>query len=269
PALFLLRYIWYSPAKFSLPTGLVRLVSKQINWHLVLASNGKLLAVVQDQCVEIRSAKDDFGSIVGKCQVPKDPNPQWRRVAWSHDCTLLAYAESTGTVRVFDLMGSELLVISPTASFPGDLSYAIAGLIFLEYKASAQWSAELLVVNYRGELRSYLVRLLLVGGCERDEDGVSKATGCGISAWRVLSGSPHYKQVTGYEDDIRTAQRRGLLRIMNIRFYSRRGTEQDGVFKMNLSPDGALLAAIHFSGKLTIWSIPSLRQQGEWDQTDQ
>ncbi|XP_068793258.1 NBAS subunit of NRZ tethering complex isoform X1 [Struthio camelus] len=302
PALFLLRYIWYSPAKFTLPTGLVRLVSKQINWHLVLASNGKLLAVVQDQCVEIRSAKDDFGSIVGKCQVPKDPNPQWRRVAWSHDCTLLAYAESSGTVRVFDLMGSELLVISPTTGFPGDLSYAIAGLVFLEYKASAQWSAELLVINYRGELRSYLVsvgtnqsfqeshsfsfsshyahgvttvvyhpghRLLLVGGCETDEDGVSKATGCGISAWRVLSGSPHYKLVTSYEDDIRTAQRKGLLRIMNLKFYSRRGTEQDGVFKMNLSPDGALLAAIHFSGKLTIWSIPSLRQQGEWDQIDQ
>uniref|UniRef100_A0A8C3B8T0 NBAS subunit of NRZ tethering complex n=1 Tax=Cairina moschata TaxID=8855 RepID=A0A8C3B8T0_CAIMO len=294
PALFLLRYIWYSPAKFSLPNGLVRLVNKQINWQLVLASNGKLLAVVQDQCIEIRM----FSFSV----VPKDFNPQWRRVAWSHDCTLLAYADSTGTVRVFDLMGSELLVISPTASFPGDLSYAVAGLIFLEYKASAQWSAELLVVNYRGELRSYLVsvgtnqsfqeshsfsfsshyahgittviyhpghRLLLVGGCETDEDGVSKATGCGISAWRVLSGSPHYKQVTSYEDDIRTAQRRGLLRIMNLRFYSRRGTEQDGIFKMNLSPDGALLAAIHFSGKLTIWSIPSLRQQGEWDQADQ
>lgn len=45
---------------------------------------------------------------------------------------------------------------------------------------------------------------MLVGGCETDEDGVSKATGCGISAWRVLSGSPHYKQVTSYEDDIRT-----------------------------------------------------------------
>ncbi|NWX96029.1 NBAS protein, partial [Nothoprocta ornata] len=295
-------HFYFSPAKFTLPPGLVRLVNKQINWHLVLASNGKLLALVQDQCVEIRSAKDDFGSIIGKCQVPKDPNPQWRRVAWSHDCTLLAYAESTGTVRVFDLMGSELLVISPTTGFPGDLSYAIAGLIFLEYKASAQWSAELLVINYRGELRSYLVsvgtnqsfqeshsfsfsshyvqgvttvvyhpghRLLLVGGCETDEDGVSKATGCGLTAWRVLSGSPHYKLVTNYEDDIRTAQRKGLLRIMNLKFYNRRGTEQDGVFKMNLSPDGALLAAIHFSGKLTIWSIPSLRQQGEWDQIDQ
>nr|XP_013810514.1 PREDICTED: neuroblastoma-amplified sequence isoform X2 [Apteryx mantelli mantelli] len=199
-------------------------------------------------------------------------------------------------------MGSELLVISPTTGFPGDLSYAIAGLIFLEYKASAQWSAELLVINYRGELRSYLVsvgtnqsfqeshsfsfsshyghgvtavvyhpghRLLLVGGCETDEDGVSKAAGCGLSAWRVLSGSPHYKLVISYEDDIRTVQRKGLLRIMNLKFYSRRGTEQDGVFKMHLSPDGALLAAIHFSGKLTVWSIPSLRQQGEWDQIDQ
>ncbi|XP_074847388.1 NBAS subunit of NRZ tethering complex isoform X2 [Carettochelys insculpta] len=302
PALFLLQHIWYSPAKFCLPAGLVRLVSKQINWHLVLASNGKLLAVVQDQCVEIRSAKDDFGSIIGKCQVPKDPNTQWRRVAWSHDCTLLAYAESTGTVRVFDLMGSELFVIAPTTSFPGDLSYAIAGLIFLEYKASARWSAELLVINYRGELKSYLVsvgtnqsfqeshsfnfsshyvhgittvvyhpghRLLLVGGCETDEDEVSKASRCGISAWRVLSGSPHYKQVTSYEDDMGTAKRSGLFRIMNFRFYNRQGTEQDGVFKMSLSPDGTLLAAIHFSGKLTIWGIPSLRQQGEWDQRDQ
>ncbi|VTJ73670.1 Hypothetical predicted protein, partial [Marmota monax] len=42
-------------------------------------------------------------------------------------------------------------------NFVSDLSYAIAGLIFLEYKGSAQWSAELLVINYRGELRSYLV----------------------------------------------------------------------------------------------------------------
>ncbi|XP_063110398.1 NBAS subunit of NRZ tethering complex isoform X2 [Cavia porcellus] len=155
--LFLRQYLWYSPAPFLLPDGLVRLVNRQISWHLVLASNGKLLAAVQDQCVEIRSAKDDFTSIIGKCQVPKDPKPQWRRVAWSYDCTLLAYAESTGTVRVFNLMGSELFVIAPASSFAGDLSCAIAGLIFLEYKASAQWLAELLVINYRGELRSYLV----------------------------------------------------------------------------------------------------------------
>uniref|UniRef100_A0A2K5CEZ1 NBAS subunit of NRZ tethering complex n=1 Tax=Aotus nancymaae TaxID=37293 RepID=A0A2K5CEZ1_AOTNA len=301
--LFLRQYIWYSPAPFLLPDGLVRLVNKQINWHLVLASNGKLLAAVQDQCVEIRSAKDDFTSIIGKCQVPKDPKPQWRRVAWSYDCTLLAYAESTGTVRVFDLMGSELFVISPASSFVGDLSYAIAGLMFLEYKASAQWSAELLVINYRGELRSYLVsvgtnqsyqeshcfsfsshyphgintaiyhpghRLLLVGGCETAEVGVSKASSCGLSAWRVLSGSPYYKQVTnGGERVTAVPKTLGLFRMLSIKFYSRQGQEQDGIFKMSLSLDGMLLAAIHFSGKLSIWAIPSLKQQGEWSQNEQ
>ncbi|XP_041419494.1 neuroblastoma-amplified sequence isoform X2 [Xenopus laevis] len=303
PALYVLQYVWYSPAKFSLPSGLACLVNKQIGWHLVLTSNGKLLAAVQDQCVEIRSAKDDFGSVIGKCQVPKDPNPQWRRVEWSNDCTLVAYAESTGTVRLFDLMGSELFVIPPQTSFPGDLSYAIAGLIFLEYKASTQWSAELLVINYRGQLKSYLVsvganqsyqeshsfnfachyshgissvvysaahRLLLVGGIGTNEDGVSKATQCGITAWRVLSGSPHYKQVTNYEDDVGTAQKRkGLWRIMNFRLSHRHGTEQDGIFKMSLSPDGKLLSAIHFSGKLTIWNIPSLKLQGDWAQNEQ
>lgn len=38
---------------------------------------------------------------------------------------------------------------------------------------------------------------------------------------------------------------------------------------MSLSPDGTLLAAIHFSGKLSIWAIPSLKQQGEWNQNEQ
>ena len=44
---------------------------------------------------------------------------------------------------------------------------------------------------------------------------------------------------------------------------------QDGIFKMGLSPDGSLLAAIHFSGKLSIWAIPSLKQQGVWRQDEQ
>ena len=48
--------------------------------------------------------------------VPKDPSPQWRRVAWSHDCALLAYADSTGTVRLFDLIGSELFLIPPVTT---------------------------------------------------------------------------------------------------------------------------------------------------------
>ncbi|XP_028253229.1 NBAS subunit of NRZ tethering complex [Parambassis ranga] len=302
PFRLVLHYLWYSPSSSSLPFGLVRLANKQINWQLVLASNGKLLAVVQDQCVEIRSVRDDFGSVIGKCQVPKDPNPQWRKVAWSYDCTLLAYADSTGTVRLFDLMGSELFVIPPAVSFPGDFSCAVAGLIFLEYTASAQWSAELLVITYGGGLKSYLVsvgtnqnfqenhafnfsshyshgitsaiyhpghRLLLVGGCESGDDTTSKASCCGITAWRVLSGSPHYKQVTSYEEDVSTNPKRGFFRIPSFRWFSRQGDEKDGVFRMSLSPDCTLLAVIHFSGRLSLWDVPSLKQRATWSQDQQ
>lgn len=53
--------------------------------------------------------------------------------------------------------GSEPLVIPPATGFPGDLSYTTAALIFLEYKDSAKWSAELLVAGYHGELKTYLV----------------------------------------------------------------------------------------------------------------
>lgn len=54
-------------------------------------------------------------------------------------------------------------------------------------------------------------RLLLVGGCESGDDSTSKASSCGITAWRTLSGSPHYKQVTSYEDDVSLVRRRNTL----------------------------------------------------------
>uniref|UniRef100_A0A8C2IUY8 NBAS subunit of NRZ tethering complex n=1 Tax=Cyprinus carpio TaxID=7962 RepID=A0A8C2IUY8_CYPCA len=248
-----LFFLYFSPSSSTLPPGLVRLATKQLNWQLVLA-----------------------------------------RVAWSHDCALLAYADSTGTVRVFDLMGSELFIIPPAMSFPGDFSYAAAGLMFLEYTASAQWSAELLVITYSGQLKSYLVsvgtnqgfqenhtfsfsahysngittaiyhpghRLLLVGGCESGDSDVSRASRCGITAWRVLSGSPHYKQVTSYEDDISA--------VSLFRLFSRHNNEQDGVFRMSLSPDGIVLAVIHFSGSLSLWDIPSFKLRGSWKQEEQ
>uniref|UniRef100_A0A8C4GVG0 NBAS subunit of NRZ tethering complex n=1 Tax=Dicentrarchus labrax TaxID=13489 RepID=A0A8C4GVG0_DICLA len=288
-------YARFDPSSSSLPPGLVRQANKQINWELVLASSLNLLSF--SVCLSAHAF-----CFFSSATVPKDPNPQWRRVAWSHDCTLLAYADSTGTVRLFDLIGSELFVIPPVVSFPGDFSCAVAGLIFLEYTASAQWSAELLVITYGGGLKSYLVsvgtnqnfqenhsfsfsahyshgitsaiyhpshRLLLVGGCESGDDSTSKASCCGITAWRTLSGSPHYKQVTSYEDDVNPNQKRGFIRIPSIRFFSRQGDEKDGVFRMSLSPDGTLLAVIHFSGRLSLWDIPSLKQRATWSQDQQ
>uniref|UniRef100_A0A674NUU7 NBAS subunit of NRZ tethering complex n=1 Tax=Takifugu rubripes TaxID=31033 RepID=A0A674NUU7_TAKRU len=287
---FLKCVLKFSPTSSSLPPGLVRLAHKQINWHVVLARSLSL--------THTHTHVFSFFS----SPVPKDPNPQWRRVAWSHDCTLLAFADSTGTVRLFDLIGSELFVIPPVVSFPGDFSCAVAGLIFLEYTGSAQWSAELLVITFGGGLKSYLVsvgtnqnfqenhsfsfsshhshgitsaiyhpahRLLLVGGCESGDDGTSKASSCGITAWRTLSGSPHYKQVTSNEEDVGLSQKRGFLRLPSFRLFSRHADEKDGVFRMSLSPDGTLLAVIHFSGRLSVWDVPSLKQRATWGQDQQ
>uniref|UniRef100_A0A8C6NXV8 NBAS subunit of NRZ tethering complex n=1 Tax=Nothobranchius furzeri TaxID=105023 RepID=A0A8C6NXV8_NOTFU len=280
------------PSSSSLPLGLVRLANKQISWQL-----GSLIFLHLQAFISRLSGHSRCFSPLA---VPKDPNPQWRRVAWSYDCTLLAYADSTGTVRLFDLIGSELFVIPPVGSFPGDFSCAVAGLIFLEYTASAQWSAELLVITYGGGLKSYLVsvgtnqtfqenhtfsfsthqshgitsaaylpshRLLLIGGCESGDDGASKASRSGITAWRALSSSPHYKQVTSYEDDV--SPKRGFLKIPSFGLFSRRGDEKDGVFRMSLSPDGRLLAVIHFSGRLSLWDVPSLKQRVTWSQEEQ
>lgn len=44
---------------------------------------------------------------------------------------------------------------------------------------------------------------------------------------------------------------------------------QDGVFRMSLSPDGTVLAVIHFSGSLSLWNIPSFKLRGSWKQEEQ
>ncbi len=44
---------------------------------------------------------------------------------------------------------------------------------------------------------------------------------------------------------------------------------QDGVFQMSLSPDGTVLAVIHFSGSLSLWDIPSFKLRGSWKQEEQ
>lgn len=94
-------------------------------------------------------------------------------------------------------------------------------------------SAELLVINYHGRLKSYYVsrdkgyksrhsfvfsghyplgissvvylskhKMLLVGGCGQGGEPSSAATEAiseGITAWRLLSDMPHYKLVTDYD----------------------------------------------------------------------
>lgn len=55
----------------------------------------------------------------------------------------------------------------------------------------------------------------------------------------------------------------------DIYAHSWNGHVQDGVFRMSLSPDGTLLAVIHFSGCLSVWDVPSLKQRTTWSQCQQ
>ncbi|XP_077865799.1 NBAS subunit of NRZ tethering complex-like [Saccoglossus kowalevskii] len=166
-----------STTSCTLPNGLVQLVNNQINWQIAVSSDSRLIAILQDTCIEIRSHRDEYASIVGKCTVSvcKDPYPQWRKVTWNRDSTMIGFSDSSGNVQVFDVVGSLLCTIPKDETYmhtvpldinvPIDLSCAIASLIFVEYKPNQQWSAKLLVINYQGFLRSYFVSP--TGGSER------------------------------------------------------------------------------------------------------
>ncbi|XP_064620288.1 NBAS subunit of NRZ tethering complex-like [Lineus longissimus] len=231
----------------ALPPDLVRLVTCQLHWQIAVGNDGKDVAILQDQTVEIRSTRDEFSTVHGRCAVSRDARPQWRKIVWSLDSTMLACSDSYGNVDVFDVVGTKLCTIPSATSnnpnHPIDLSRAIAGLVFTTYKPPTEddiWKIQLLVINYQGALGSYLIsrdsgyrkehsfyftsqypsglscveydhqhNLILVGGTGRSvtDEGTSAATQQGITAWRSISISPYYKMITDYEEDKAKMQR--------------------------------------------------------------
>ncbi|KAK5903681.1 hypothetical protein CgunFtcFv8_007438 [Champsocephalus gunnari] len=139
PFRLVLHYLWYSPSSSCLPLGLVRLAHKQ-----VLAINGKLLAVVQDQCVEIRSVRDDFGSIIGKCQDKEQYYPL-EDVSWWSDVVLIL-ARCSGSVTVSSvrtlrsLLGKSCEWFEPS---PRVTAAHEVGFLSLEYQESSTRSKSL------------------------------------------------------------------------------------------------------------------------------
>ncbi|XP_022105886.1 neuroblastoma-amplified sequence-like [Acanthaster planci] len=293
----------------SLPAALIKLINAQISWHMATTSNDRLLAILEESCIEIRSARDDYTSSLGKCSIPKDLYPQWRKLTWSPDATMLACSDSSGNVRVVDLMGSILFTIEKTSrqqQLPGtplDLSCAVASLIFTQHKKSTKWSTELIVITYHGSLHSYLVSptdgyvlnhcfqfgsehplgvssavylhtrsLLLIGSCSQEEgqDAVTMATRHGISAWRRLDEEPYYKLVTDYSGEIKkSGSSRRLLRRMTSISIFHRVDKQDGIYKMCMSPEGKQLVTVHQSGLVSLWDVPSLKNRGIWSPESQ
>ncbi|KAK3097270.1 hypothetical protein FSP39_008222 [Pinctada imbricata] len=254
-----------------------------------------------------RSHRDGYGNVMGKGQLPRDPYPQWRTLSWSPDNTMVTCSSSDGTVDAFDIVGTKLFTIPGTrvmdSLVPIDLSFAVAAIVFTKRKVKDPMCFEMLVINYHGSLRSYAVDrdngfqlqhtflfntqyplgvssvvyhpgadLLVVGGCSSDADSApSQAIGQGLSLWRVLSDEPYYKLVTDYDfDQQQAAKKKSFMRRMkSVSFLGRKTDLQDGVFKLSISPDNNYISAIHYSGTLSVWHLPSLKPYKLWKLEDQ
>nr|XP_042904334.1 neuroblastoma-amplified sequence [Parasteatoda tepidariorum] len=109
----------------------------QMPWAFAIGGSGAVIAVLQDTSLEIRTSRDEFGTIIGKTQVIKDTYPQWRRLLWSPDCTMLAFAHSNGQLDFYDLIGAHMFTIDKMVQTPSpngkqDYRYAIAGMAFTD-----------------------------------------------------------------------------------------------------------------------------------------
>ena len=48
--------------------------------------------MLADWLSEVWSSREQYSLLVGRLPVERDPAPQWRRLQWTDDCTLLALA---------------------------------------------------------------------------------------------------------------------------------------------------------------------------------
>nr|CAD7398642.1 unnamed protein product [Timema cristinae] len=283
-----------------------RLLLRHIPWQFAVGESGKVVAILQDVQLEIRTSRDEYCTVVGKAVVPKDPYPQWRRLAWSPDCSMLAVSHSNGSVSFYDLLGSNLFNIYPPKfqqDVPcADSKQAQACIIFINSRIkSPKWSCELLLVNYHAELRAFLVSptdgyqenhtfsfaqhhrqgivavayhpshhlLFLAGPSALFSASALKGLGSsmGLSAWRLLNDYPFYRLAlsTDEEEALLLAHRS----LWNWVPSFRRSRNHSVIFKMQVSPNGQLLACLHSCGSISVWHLPGIRLYKFWSLREQ
>ena len=52
-------------------------------------------------------------------------------------------------------------------------------------------------------------------------------------------------------------------------FFGRKSLEQDHISKLEESPNGDLLCALHISGSISVWRLPGLHQLTLWPLSEQ
>ncbi|XP_075977524.1 NBAS subunit of NRZ tethering complex-like [Anticarsia gemmatalis] len=288
------RWLNFLGPKKSLIDGVTAHIEKQQKWHIALGDEGKVIAVLTDNILEIRTKRSEYATIAARTTVSRDVYPQWRKIAWSPDCSFLVLAYGNGVVSFFDLTASNLFNIPIDCSRPGgmectDNTHAVADIIFMPLRVKdTKWNWEVLVVTYGGKLRGYLVSqtdgfklhhtfrfaggvaavayceahaTLYVAGVPRGhaKDPTSPLS-AGITAWRILNDEPFYKlSVVSDELEAQLANER-------FNFYLPFGYSKNMAFivQMELSPDGTKLVCLHCNGDVSVWRLPLLKLLYRW-----
>ncbi|XP_069188396.1 NBAS subunit of NRZ tethering complex-like isoform X2 [Procambarus clarkii] len=278
---------------------LAKLVGGRSGWQLGVGAQGAVVAILQAATLEIRAKKDDFASVVGKnSNLFVDPFPSWRRIAWSADCSMVGVSYSSGAVEIFNTLGTSIFTIYPPKYREGvpqvDASSALAALVFSDIRTQKiKWAAELIVIDYKGNVRSYFVSptegyqeshvfsfgklypsgvtaaiihgslLIVTGLCDfmGDSNLKNNGLGHGVTVWRMVNDYPFYKQVPTINEEEYIPPSLGLWKRLS---GYRSAPHHDFIFQMCVSPTGRQLAALHTSGSLSIWELPSLRKQKFW-----
>ncbi|XP_053978605.1 NBAS subunit of NRZ tethering complex-like isoform X1 [Hylaeus volcanicus] len=291
----------YLNNRYSLPESISQQISLTLPWKIAIGDHGRLLAVLQENVIEIRKAKDEYSSVVGKASVPKDAFPHWRKLSWSPDGTIFVLASSNGYTSFYNALGNNIFNISPKTISQNphilEAGDAIASMIFLKPRIkSEKWSYEFLLITYSGLLKSYHISvnngyeanyefsfgnfykngvnavtydekhsLFYVAGNTITQKLTSTASESGLTSWRPLNDYPYCKLSFAFDDNSQTTSRFSIWNIIPLLSLQ----PESIILKIKISPNSTFLTCLHSDGSISLWALPNLLLQKKWKLFDQ
>ncbi|EFN62928.1 Neuroblastoma-amplified gene protein [Camponotus floridanus] len=290
----------YLNNRYSLPESISLQVSLTLPWKFAVGDHGRVLAILQENVIEIRKAKDEYSSVVGKASAPKDAFPQWRKIAWSPDGMILVLASSNGYTSFYNALGNIIFNISPKTMSQNpqilEAGDAIASMLFLKPRIkNEKWAYEFILISYSGLLRSYHIstngfsaiydfsfgnfyknginavaydekhNLFYVAGNMITQKLMSTASESGLTSWRLLNDYPYCKLSFTFEDSKSNSSRFSIWNIIPIFSFQ----PESYIFTIKISPNGEFLVCLHTDGSVSLWGLPNLILQKKWKLSEQ
>ncbi|KAL6266607.1 hypothetical protein P5V15_003452 [Pogonomyrmex californicus] len=290
----------YLNNRYSVPASISQQVSLTLPWKFAVGDHGRVLAILQENIIEIRKAKDEYSSIVGKASAPKDAFPQWRKLAWSPDGMILVLASSSGYTSFYSALGNNIFNISPKTISQNphilEVGDAIASMLFLKPRTTNEkWAYEFILISYSGLLRSYHIstsgfsanydfsfgnfyknginvvaydqnrNLFYVAGNMITKKLTSTASESGLTSWRLLDDDPYCTLSFSSEYSAVSNSRFSIWNLIpSFTFQS-----ESIIFSIKISPNGQFLVCLHTDGSVSLWGLPNLILQKKWKLCEQ